>query len=61
MRSLFIIEYRMRGGSVCEMSIHAECLATAIKEFHSRMAGYGCERDKYSIITHRQIMEKVSA
>lgn len=61
MRSLFIIEYRMRGGLVYEMSIHAECLATALEEFHSRMAGHGCERDKYSIITHRQILEKLTA
>lgn len=60
MRFLFIIEYRMIGRKVSSMSIYADCLASALREFHSRMGASGCERDKYQVISHRQISDKVT-
>ncbi|MBA2113666.1 hypothetical protein [Bremerella alba] len=60
MRSMFIVEYRMSGRKISSMSIYADCLASALREFHVRMGANGCERNKYFIISHRQTSDKVT-
>lgn len=57
MRSLFIIRYRLKGGSLSARGIYAGNLAIALERFHKWMGGCGLERDRYSLTGHRQIPE----
>lgn len=58
MRSLFLIRYKMRGGSTSMQPFYAASLQTALSMFDRFMGNQGCERERYSVVGHREISER---
>lgn len=57
MKSIFIIFYRMSGGSLSSLPVYAGNLLEAHVKFNRRMGSFGCERDQYTLLRHREIPE----